>query len=139
MISDEKMNIRELGLRRLLKARKKPRKLRSFDIPKINFAATDYVDLIDWQNTVITPTPLLSKLSDDNIRAAILSGDPLEFEKLPCHTQAVERCVKLVTEASAAVCGTAARDGFIRVRNEARKKCQNLKPKTILLFKSLSV
>jgi hypothetical protein len=95
--------------------------------------------LIDWQNTVITPTPLLSKLSDDNIRAAILSGDPLEFEKLPCHTQAVERCVKLVTEASAAVCGTAARDGFIRVRNEARKKCQNLKPKTILLFKSLSV
>jgi hypothetical protein len=139
MISDEKMNIRELGLRRLLKARKKPRKLRSFDRPKINFAATDYVDLIDWQNTVITPTPLLSKLSDDNIRAAILSGDPLEFEKLPCLTQAVERCVKPVTEASAAVCGTAARDGFIRVRNEARKKCQNLKPKTILLFKSLSV
>jgi hypothetical protein len=75
------MNIRELGLRRLLKARKKPRKLRSFDIPKIKFAATDYVDLIDWQNTVITPTSLLSKLSDDNIRAAILSGDPLEFEK----------------------------------------------------------
>jgi hypothetical protein len=62
MISDEKMNIRELGLRRLLKAKKKPRKLRSFDIPKINFAATDYVDLIDWQNTVITPTPLLNKL-----------------------------------------------------------------------------
>jgi hypothetical protein len=44
------------------------------------------------------------------------------LKKLPCHTQAVERCVKLVTEASAAVCGTAARDGFIRVRNEARKK-----------------
>jgi hypothetical protein len=73
------------------------------------------------------------------IRAAILSGDPLEFEKLPCHTQAVERCVKLVTEASAAVCVTAARDGFIRVRNEARKKYQNVKPETIFLFKSLSV
>jgi hypothetical protein len=72
---------------------------------------------------VITPkpTPLLSKLSDDNIRSAILSGNPLEFEKLPCHTQAVERCVKLVNEASAAAFGTAKRDGFIRVRNETRK------------------
>jgi hypothetical protein len=29
---------------------------------------------------------------------------------------------KLVTEASAAVCGTAARDGFIRVRNEVGNK-----------------
>ena len=51
-----------------------------------------------------------------------MSGESLEFEKLPCHTQAVERCIKLVTEASIAVCGAAARDGLIRVRNNARKK-----------------
>ncbi|KAF2903508.1 hypothetical protein ILUMI_02675 [Ignelater luminosus] len=34
----------------------------------------------------------------------------------PCHTQAVERCIKLVTEASQAVCGDDVRDGFIGVR-----------------------
>lgn len=40
----------------------------------------------------------------------------------------------LVTEASGAVCGTAAPDGFIRVRNDDRKSCLNLKLTTILLF-----
>src|SRR6218665_3596513 len=38
------------------------------------------------------------------------------FPKFPCHTQAVERHVKLVTEAATAVCGQNSRDGFIRVR-----------------------
>src|SRR6218665_1965551 len=37
-----------------------------------------------------------------------------------CHTQSVQRCVKIVTEASLALCGQPARDGFIRSRLEAR-------------------
>lgn len=44
----------------------------------------------------------------------------IEFERFPCHTQAVERCVKIVTEASLAVCGEVSRDGFIRSRLEGR-------------------
>jgi len=39
----------------------------------------------------------------------------------PCHTQAVERSVKLVTEASIAVCGQTRRDGFIRSRIESHR------------------
>ena len=52
----------------------------------------------------------------------------VNFSKYP-HTQSVEKCVKLVTEASAAVCGVHARDGFIRVRLESRKvkPCFNTK------------
>ena len=42
--------------------------------------------------------------------------DEIDIVKYPCNTQAVERCIKLVTEASAAVCGHDARDGFIRSR-----------------------
>jgi len=45
----------------------------------------------------------------------------IDYPKYPCHTQAVERCVKLVTESAKAVCGVKARDGFIRVRLESRK------------------
>jgi hypothetical protein len=135
MLSDQRMHIRELGLRRILKARTvNSRKIRKFDIPKLNFDAQDYTDLIDWQNVTVTSPPLLMKVPDDEVKASILSGNPLEFEKLPCHTQAVERCIKLVTEASTAVCGAAARDGFINVRNEARKKCLDLKQKTTLQF-----
>jgi len=43
-----------------------------------------------------------------------------DFPKLPCHTQAVERCVKLVTESSSAVCGAKSRYGYIRSQLESR-------------------
>ena len=43
------------------------------------------------------------------------------FSKIPCHTQAVERLVKLVTEASKAVCGRKSRDGFISARIASRQ------------------
>nr|CAI5860792.1 unnamed protein product [Callosobruchus analis] len=48
--------------------------------------------------------------------------DPLiQRNGFPCHTQAVDRCVKLVTEASSAVCDKVSRDGFVRARLESRK------------------
>lgn len=50
-----------------------------------------------------------------------MSGQVAEYINIfPCHTQAVERAVKLVTDASTAVCGESARDGFIRARIELR-------------------
>ena len=45
----------------------------------------------------------------------------IDFPKYPCHTQAVKRCVKLVTEASSAACDVKDRDGFIRVRLESKQ------------------
>jgi hypothetical protein len=131
MVSDDRKHIRELGLRRVLKARTmKSRKLRRFTILTLNLAAQDYTEIINGQKTDVTPPPLLSKLSDEvDVRALIVSGEPLRFEKLPCHTQAVERCIKLVTEASNAVCGTAARDGLIRVRIDARNKMPSFNTK----------
>jgi len=43
-----------------------------------------------------------------------MSGEVAEYINVfPCHTQSVERSVKLVTDASIAVCGESARDGFI--------------------------
>ena len=52
------------------------------------------------------------KLSDDEIRGFILTL--LELLQDPCHTQAVERGIKVVSEAASAVIGEEARDGFIR-------------------------
>jgi hypothetical protein len=46
--------------------------------------------------------------------------DEIHIFRYPCHSQAVERCVKLVTEATAAVCGNEARDGFIRSKITSR-------------------
>lgn len=123
MLLDERKEIRELAMRRILRARSEQYGLRVFHVPKLNFAATDYIDLIDWQSTEISEPPILRNSSVHDIEMCVACGDApvMDFPKYPCHTQAVERCVKLVTEACASVCGSKARDGFIRVRLESRK------------------
>lgn len=125
MITDERKHIRELGLRRIMKARtseQRGRGVRVFEVPPLNFEATDYFELIDWQLCAITEPPILKSLSDDDLQRFIHNGTTtaVTFSRFPSHTQAVERCVKAVTEASKAVIGHAARDGFIRARNVAR-------------------
>lgn len=123
MITDERKYIRELGMRRILRAQSERYGLRKFIIPAFNLEARDYIDLVDWQSIEITEPPLLAEISEDQIEMFVASGDvPLvDFPRYPCHTQAVERSVKPVTEASSAVCGFKGRDGFIRIRLESRQ------------------
>ena len=52
-----------------------------------------------------------------------------EVPKYPCHTQAVERAVRIVSEASAAVIGADAREGFIQQRVEAREELPKFESK----------
>jgi len=124
MITDERKHVRELGLRRILKARSQTvAGIRKFTVSELNFDSSDYIELIDWQNTDITEPPLIADLADSVITDLVKNGESpiIDFPRFPCHTQAVERCVKLVTQASAAVCGQASRDGFIRSRLESRR------------------
>ena len=60
-----------------------------------------------------------SPLSKKEIKGLI--DKPYDAPKLSCHTQSTERCVKLVTEAAAAVCGHEARDGYIRAQLQHRE------------------
>ena len=122
MISDPRKHVRELGVRRILRARSESYGIRHFVTVSINFEAHDYIDLIDWQATPVTEPPILRHLSVDELEMFVASGDVpvIDSENFPCHTQAVERCVKTVTEASMAVCGFKARDGLIRNRLESR-------------------
>lgn len=125
MLTDERQHVRELGLRRILKAREiKTKAIRHFKLPSLNFDAEDYINLIDWQNTEVTEPPITSNISTEDLKEFIRSPDTpmLDFPKFPCHTQAVERCVKLVTEAAKSVVGPAARDGFIHSRIIGRQE-----------------
>jgi hypothetical protein len=133
MISDERKHIRELGLRRIMKARSiRNPGVRKFVIPKLNYDSEEYYDLIDWQTTMITEPPLTVDISDSDIQQFVATGasEVISFPRFPCHTQAVERCVKLVTEASAVVCGFHSRDGVIRSKLEARRIMPTFKTKS---------
>ena len=94
-----------------------------FRVPKLNFDAGEYFDLISWQDSAITEPPLTVNVSEADIRlfVATRGESTVEFDRYPCHTQSVERCIKIVTEASQMLGGQSARDGFIRSRLEARR------------------
>lgn len=126
LLTDDRKHIRELGLRRIMRARasKKPqRDIRMFEVPVLKFDAADYIDLIDWQSCELTEPPLTKDITDNDLEQLVHSVDSpaVAFPRFPCHTQAVERCVKAVTESALSVIGEHARDGFIRARFSARK------------------
>lgn len=132
MLADDRKHIRELSLRRILKCRSQNRdeSVREFKVPPINFDAQEYVDLVDWQSVEITEPPIMKNVSGDELSEMILDvPDEIEVLKCPCRTQAVERHIKLVTEASSLVCGTTSRDGLIRARISSRQKFPKVETK----------
>lgn len=123
MIHDDSPTIRELGLRRILKARSAfSEELRRFSFPSLNLNASHYHEMVDWQNTPVTEPPATKKIPDEELKRLITNKEkPSCIPSFPCHTQAVERAIKLVTEASSSVIGEE-RDGFIRAKMEGRKR-----------------
>ncbi|GBN35636.1 hypothetical protein AVEN_77458-1, partial [Araneus ventricosus] len=73
-----------------------------FIIPVVNIRDTDYVDLIDWQACNVTPHSVLRHIICQGLLNMIEDDEPMDdwdFIKFPSYTRAVERLVKLVTEA----------------------------------------
>jgi len=61
--------------------------------------------MIDWAVCLISEPPVIKAMTDAELRDLITTEVTLTviFPKCPCHTQAVERDVKLVTAAAKAV------------------------------------
>ena len=91
--------------------------VRAFRVPKLDFEATCYVDMISWEGNIFEP-PLTLHMTEDELNSYIET--PLEVLPYPGHTQAVERGVKLTTEASTSVIGEEKRDGMIRQKINSR-------------------
>ncbi|CAH1110778.1 unnamed protein product [Psylliodes chrysocephalus] len=125
MLTDDRKPMRELALRRILKCRVNGlynRNIRQFKVTKLNFDTQDYTELINWQSVSVIEPPLTIKVSDDVLQKMIVRvPDNIEISKHPCHTQAVERCIRTVTEASGLVSGTESRVGLIRTRIASKK------------------
>jgi hypothetical protein len=68
MISDESRYVRLLGYRRILKARAtKHSEIRKFEIPRLDFDAESYMDLINWQDVKLTEPPAVVRLQTRDI------------------------------------------------------------------------
>ena len=126
MLVNDRKEIRELAARRIKFSRQSPvadySELRKFKIPPLNFDAEDYHSLVNWQELPRTQPPMLKDVGDDEIEKAIQIPQKWTLDDFPCHTQSVERHVKMVPEAAAAsVCGDMRREGYIRAKILSRK------------------
>ena len=102
--------------------------IRKFVIPKINMDANSYPDLFDWSTATFSEPPTTANLTSEEIQEFIKV--PYCPPKIPCHAQAVERGIRVITEAASSVIGHESRDGFIRQRLKSRKevgKCDSKK------------
>lgn len=123
MMVDEDHEVRSLALQKILFARQKKQEVRCIKLPEINFNSTNYYEIIDWSVTPYNSPPVLNHISDDVLTTRLLNNEiylDWEFEAYPCHTVAVERLVKLVTETSLKVCGQENREGYIRATLKSR-------------------
>ena len=100
--------------------------IRAFKIPTINTRAKIYYKLTDMSDKYITEPPILMNYSDADV--VNLRTNRLILDH-PCHSQAVERMIKVVSESSSQVVGFERRDGHIRQTLKSRHKQKNLMQK----------
>lgn len=126
MLFDERLHIRRLAYLKIMKARASEapeNEIRYFSIPSFNFDAKDYYELVDWQNVVWSEPPITTKLTKEDLEEVVQYPESSAISYVrnyPCHSQAVERAVKVVTEAAVTVCGYERRDGVIRSKLHSR-------------------
>ena len=72
--------------------------IRTVQIPNLKWQANSYLSMINWNEEFRTEPPFIASLSDEELLHII--NTPLEVPKWPNNTQAVERAIKLVSEAA---------------------------------------
>ena len=122
MLSYSRRDVRELAVDKIVQARETSdnSSIRKFSVPKLNFQANDYTKIVDLSTVTITSPPILSNISSIELQSSI-DKEKWEFFNYPNHTQAVERTVKLVTEASSKVYGYENRHTYLKVTLDSRK------------------
>ena len=76
--------------------------------------------MIDWETSLITEPPFTKHFSKEILLNIMCT--PMAIAGYPCHTQAVERTIQLVTKASSSVTLEEARHGFILSTLTSREK-----------------
>jgi len=91
--------------------------IRLFEVPQLNLKAVSYYKLVDEEIYLQQP-PAIAHLTDAEIEDCKMI--PLHLNH-PWHNQAVERHVKMVTEASSEVAKYEGKDGLIKQKIKSRK------------------
>ena len=144
MLESDQETVRTKAVNIIKSARSKPpkaprakalRKIRKFKIPPLNWSAANWWEIIDWSKVTIFEPSILRRIGTEMLDQAV--GSPLTFPSFPCHSQSVERAVKLVTEAASKVCGAARRHSHIVSVMASRKARKPFKSKKHYKYSSM--
>lgn len=131
MLGDERREVRLQGLEYLQQVRAAEiaqESRRNFTKPDLkNGQLLNYENIWDSNRQKSDP-PLLKGTPLWSLRRQA-EANAITFSDYPCHTQGVERMVRLVSEAAASVYGTEARDGWIRNTLNSRESMPSFNSK----------
>ncbi|KAF0303899.1 hypothetical protein FJT64_024153 [Amphibalanus amphitrite] len=120
MTADDNQETRAKAVQLIRAARlRETEDIRLFRFPAVNFGAERYEDLIDWSSADVTQPPLLRDYSEADLDGVVEA--PASLPDYPVHTQAVERTVKVVTEACSSLLGEESRHGLITAKLRHRR------------------
>lgn len=77
--------------------------------------------MINWTDITSIVLPMTQHITDEDLKKYMSNAiepscqmQSIDFLCLSCHTQAIERVIKFVTESSLSACGPEARDGVVK-------------------------
>ena len=122
LVADSDTSNRELAIKRITAIRQQTSlstkgDVGLFKVPKVDQNVQNLKDLLPPMERSLTEPPLIKEISTEELNK--LAKNPLTI-KIPCHSQRVERCIKMVTEAFQQVYGKDSRDGYIRAKIKSR-------------------
>ncbi|ESO12359.1 hypothetical protein HELRODRAFT_158868 [Helobdella robusta] len=126
LICSDKEEERKVGIEKILEIRGNADEnvqmgdmsLRQRVTPEINPDASSLLELIHWDSEMYE-SPLTCSLTTAQVKQFLHT--PMIVPDWPSHIQSIERCVKMVTEASEHVYSQERRDGYIRSQIVSRQ------------------
>ena len=117
MPGDQDKRVRKIAVQKIIDIRKEPLSsdggpvvITKFMVSPINFHASAYYKLVNFNESNVIEPPLTKNLTDEEVQYFVT--EPIRF-KHPCHSQAVKRHMRLVTEASRVASTFKRRDVFL--------------------------
>ena len=130
------MNMRQFSLKsgQPVKKRGRPSKRkqaanngpRTFNLPKPNYDAVSYANMIIWEDAQKTEPPLLKDYDDERLQQ--LQKSPLQLD-ISSNTQFVERQIRVVTQKGTLAADPKVRDGLAKATLGSYKKMPRYKSK----------
>ena len=95
-------------------------------LPKLNYSAATYDNMIEWKTAQMTEPPLLKDLSGDEIKLNLEKPFSLD---VPGNTQFVERRIKVITQKGCRAASPTLRDGITGATITSQKAMPRCKAK----------